>query len=628
MLQLLWLIPTLPIAGFIILILIGTQLRRQTVSIIGVGSIAASTTITALVAVSFLASPPPGDHYSQTLWTWMEVGSFTSNFTFYLDALSLVMVSVVTLVGLLIHLYSTSFMAVDEAYSRFFAYMNLFVASMLLLLLGEDLLLTYLGWEGVGLCSYLLIGFWYKDRANARAAMKAFIVTRVGDAAMAVGLFILVVHFGTLHIPSLMKAISEYPVGSPLCTAVALLLLAGAVGKSAQLPLQTWLPDAMAGPTPVSALIHAATMVTAGVYLIARTDAVFLKSPVAMIAVADIGLATLLLAALSACVQHDIKKILAYSTMSQIGYMFLALGVGAWYAAIYHFVTHALFKSALFLGAGVLIQALHEEHNIFRMGGMRKVFPGTHGAFLAGALTLAALPPLTLTFNSKDVILNEVLLLSAGGGLLWMLGLIGAFLTAFYTFRLFFVVFLGSAPERLSRNEPRIMIYPAIILAFLASAAGLPELIRTITGTEGFYDFLNTAMPRVSDESGPAGAWGLQTIYAAASLVAIGLTYILYVRRRDVLNGLLDTPGLAMLHRLLETGWGFDWVYARLFVKPYVWVAMTNRDDILDDTPRGLSRACLLYNRVLSLCVNGNVRWYVGVIAIGSAVLLALVILL
>ncbi len=626
--QLLWLVPTLPIAGFIVLILAGAKLRQRTVSIIAVGSVAASTVVTGLLAVSFLASPPAENHYSQTLWTWVHAGNFTAKVTLYLDALSLVMVSVVTLVGLLIHLYSTSFMADDKAYSRFFAYMNLFVGSMLVLLLGEDLLLTYLGWEGVGLCSYLLIGFWYKDRANARAAIKAFIVTRIGDAAMAVGLFILVVHFGTLHIPSLMEVISEYPVGSPLCAIVALLLLAGAVGKSAQLPLQTWLPDAMAGPTPVSALIHAATMVTAGVYLVARTHAVFIKSPGVMMAVAGIGTATLLLAALSACVQQDIKRILAYSTMSQVGYMFLALGVGAWYAAVYHFVTHALFKSALFLGAGVLIQALHEEHNIFKMGGMRKFFPGTHGAFLAGALTLAALPPLTLTFNSKDVVLNQVLLLPARGGLLWVLGLIGAFLTAFYTFRLFFVVFSGPAHGEPSRNGPRIMVYAVIVLASLASVAGLPELMRIIMGTEGFYDFLSTAMPRVPDDLGLASEWGLQTIYAATSVAAIGLAYGLYVRRRGVVDGILRTPGLTMLYRLLEMGWGFDWVYARLLVKPYMWIAQANRDDFVDGVSHGLAQACRIYNRVLSLSVNGNVRWYVGAISIGSAILLAFVILL
>jgi NADH-quinone oxidoreductase subunit L len=628
MLRLLWLIPTLPIIGFVALILFGARLTRRTVSVIAVGSIAASTLVTSVVAISFLASPPAGNHYSQMLWAWFQVGGFGANFAFYLDALSLTMASVVTFVGLLIHLYSTSFMGEDQAYSRFFAYMNLFVGSMLLLLLGEDLLLTYVGWEGVGLCSYLLIGFWYRDRANARAAMKAFIVTRVGDAAMAVAFFILVTRFGTLRIPALMQAISEYPAGSALCTTVALLLLAGAVGKSAQLPLQTWLPDAMAGPTPVSALIHAATMVTAGVYLIARTHVVFMKAPVVMMVVAAVGAATLLLAAFSACVQQDIKRILAYSTMSQIGYMFLALGIGAWYAAIYHFVTHALFKSALFLGAGILIQALDEEHNIFKMGGMRRFFPATHRAFLAGALTLAALPPLTLTFNSKDVILNQALQLPGGGNLLWTLGLMGAFLTAFYTFRLFFVVFCGPAQSEPKANAPRIMVYTLSALVLLAALSGLPEFIKTVTGTEGFYDFLNTAMPKARDELGATRVWGLQALYAAVSVIAIALAYVLYVRGRGAVEAILRIPGVTALHQLLIAGWGFDWLYRNLVVRPYVWIARTNRYDFLDGLSHGVAEACQICHRALSVSVSGNVRWYVGGIAIGSLIALAFVILL
>ncbi len=628
MLQLLWLIPTLPLLGFVVLVLLGTRLGRKAVSVIAVGSVAASTLVTAAVAVAFLARTPAGNSYSQTLWTWFQVGHFTTNVAFYLDALSLTMVSVVTFVGLLIHVYSTSFMAKDKAYSRFFAYMNLFVGSMLVLLLAKDMLLTYAGWEGVGLCSYLLIGFWYKDRANARAAMKAFIVTRVGDAAFAVALFILVVQFGTLDIPSVMQSFSSYPAGSSLCVAVALLLLGGAVGKSAQLPLQTWLPDAMAGPTPVSALIHAATMVTAGVYLIARTHAVFLKAPAVMTVVAAVGAVTLLLAAFSACVQHDIKRILAYSTMSQIGYMFLALGVGAWYAAIYHFVTHALFKSALFLGAGVLIQALNEEHNIFKMGGLRRFFPGTHRAFMAGSLTLAALPPLTLTFNSKDVILNQALELPQGGGLFWVLGLIGAFLTAFYTFRLFFVVFSGPTHTEPAPRAPRRMVYTLSILAFLAALSGTPELLKTLTGAEGFYEFLHTAMPKVSDKLGTAQLWGLQALYASLSIVAIGLAYTLYVRRRNVVETILRMPGVTSLHRLLFAGWGFDWVYANVVVRPYVWIARISRDDILNLWPRGVAQACQLCHQGLSLSVTGNARWYVGGIAVGSVIALALVIFL
>jgi len=626
MLPLLWLIPALPIAGFVVLVLIGARLRRRTVSTIAVGSVAASTVVAMLIAIQFLAFPPEGDRYSQTLWTWFKAGDLVSTVAFYLDALSLTMVLVVTFVGLLIHLYSTAFMADDRGYARFFAYMNLFVGAMLVLLLGEDLLLTYLGWEGVGLCSYLLIGFWYKDPANARAALKAFIVTRVGDAAMAVGLFVLVTHFETLHIPTLTRAISQYPAGSALCTVAAILLLAGAVGKSAQLPLQTWLPDAMAGPTPVSALIHAATMVTAGVYLVARTHAIFVKAPAVMTIVAILGAATLLLAGFSACVQHDIKRILAYSTMSQVGYMFLALGVGAWYAAIYHFVTHAFFKSALFLCAGVLIKAIHEEHDIFRMGGMRRFFPGTYRAFLAGALTLAAVPPLTVTFNSKDVILNQAWLWPQGGTILWTLGLVGAFLTAFYTFRLLFVVFWGPAAGTPDPKEQPTLVFPLSLLALLAALSGLPELLKATAGAGGFYNFLDTALPKTPRDLDHTTAWGFQAVYAATSVVAIGLAYVLYVRARPVVDGVLQVPAVMALHRFLKEGWGFDWLYTNAIRRPYVWIARRNRNDFLDGLSSGVAHACQTYHSALSASVNGNVRWYVGAIAVGSVLVLAFVI--
>ena len=361
-----------------------------------------------LVAADFVISPPAGHAYTEFLWTWISVAGFQPHIGFYLDALSLVMILVVTFVGFWIHLYSAEFMMHDEGYSRFFAYMNLFVASMLTLLLADNLLLLYLGWEGVGLCSYLLIGFWYRDPANGLAARKAFIVTRVGDTAMLLGLFLLFTSLGTMQIQDLMHRASEqWAVGSTLAVAAALLLLGGAVGKSAQLPLQVWLPDAMAGPTPTSALIHAATMVTAGVYLIARTHVLFALAPVAQLTVAAVGAATLVLAGCSALTQHDIKRVLAYSTVSQIGYMFLALGVGAWSAAIFHFVTHAFFKALLFLGAGVIIEALHDEHSIFRMGGLRKELPVAFWTFLIGGCSLAGLPFITAGFYSKDLIIWE-----------------------------------------------------------------------------------------------------------------------------------------------------------------------------------------------------------------------------
>ena len=305
-----------------------------------------------LVAVSFITSPPPGDAYRQVLWTWFDAGGLAPQIAFYLDAMSVIFILVITVVGFLIHLYSMEFMESDEGFTRFFIYMNLFVASMLVLVLADNLLLLYLGWEGVGLCSYLLISFWQRDLQSVYAGRKAFIVTRVGDTALIVGLFLLFTQLHTLEIQPLMAgAAKEWAAGSGFAVAAAALLLGGAVGKSAQLPLQTWLPDAMAGPTPVSALIHAATMVTAGVYLIARTNVLYTLAPDVRLAVAIVGTVTLLYACFSALAQHDIKRVLAYSTMSQIGYMFLALGVAGWSAAIFHFMTHAFFKALLFLAA-------------------------------------------------------------------------------------------------------------------------------------------------------------------------------------------------------------------------------------------------------------------------------------
>ncbi|HMA54071.1 MAG TPA: NADH-quinone oxidoreductase subunit L, partial [Acidobacteriota bacterium] len=454
MATLLWLIPVLPLLGFLVLGIFGRAMSRRLVAAIGVGLVGVSAALTLILALRFAGSPPPGDSLTASYWTWFEAGGLNPGISFRLDALSLVFSLVVTCVGFLIHLYSAGFMAGDEGYSRFFAWMNLFVGSMLVLVLGSNLLVLYLGWEGVGLCSYLLIGFWYKDPKNVRAAAKAFIVTRVGDTALAVGLLLIVTKLGTLDIQEVAaRAVAQWPAGSALAVAAAALLVGGAVGKSAQLPLQTWLPDAMAGPTPVSALIHAATMVTAGVYLIARMHVLFELAPPVRLAVGVLGAATLLIAGASALVQVDIKRILAYSTMSQIGYMFLALGAGAWSAAVFHFVTHAFFKALLFLGAGVIILGLKEEHDIFKMGGMRKELPLVFWTFLAGAASLAALPLVTAGFYSKEWILSAVR--SGGGGAgawLYAAGLAGAFLTVLYTFRVVFAVFFGPEKTPISRR--------------------------------------------------------------------------------------------------------------------------------------------------------------------------------
>ena len=414
-----WLIPALPLAGFLILALSGGRLKAQVAAGVGCVSVGLSMAAALLVLADFIHAPPAGLAYSRPLWTWFAAGGLACGIGFYLDSLSLVMTAVITVVAFLIHLYSVRFMEGEnkeldskaryEGYGRFFAYMNLFVASMLILVLADNLLLLYLGWEAVGLCSYLLIGFWYGEAANARAAVKAFVVTRIGDTALIIGLFLLASHLGSLQIQEVMqRAGGLWVPGSLVASAAAALLLGGAVGKSAQIPLQVWLPDAMAGPTPVSALIHAATMVTAGVYLIARMHPLFTLAPGVLLVVAVIGASTLLIAAGSACVQRDIKRALAYSTMSQVGYMFLALGVGAWSAAIFHLVTHAFFKALLFLSAGVVIQALGNEHDIFRMGGLRKALPVAFWTFLIGAASLSALPFVTAGFYSKDLILRLV----------------------------------------------------------------------------------------------------------------------------------------------------------------------------------------------------------------------------
>ena len=409
--ELTWLIPLLPLASAVLLMATAQFIPRKLVPVLGVGSVGLAA-LCVLALVMNWEEP-----YQQILWEWMDVVTadfnFYLEFGFYVDELTLVMLSVITGVGFLIHLYSAEFMADDPSIARYFAYLNLFVAAMLILVLADNLLLLYLGWEGVGVCSYLLVGFWYQEPANGTAARKAFIVTRVGDAAMLLGLFLLFAEMGTLEFQIMEQHIYDHlydpdpwwqPVGGDWNIALATaLLLAGAVGKSAQLPLHTWLPDAMAGPTPVSALIHAATMVTAGVYLVARTHHVFLMAPAVLMAVAVVGLLTLLLAAFAALNQRDIKRILAYSTISQIGYMFLGLGVGAWSAAIFHLMTHAFFKALLFLGAGAVIHCLHHEHDIFRMGGLRTRLPVAFWSFLIGSAALAALP-FTSGFFSKDLI--------------------------------------------------------------------------------------------------------------------------------------------------------------------------------------------------------------------------------
>jgi NADH-quinone oxidoreductase subunit L len=622
MISLLWLIPALPFASALVLVLFGSRFSRTATAAVGVGSIGLSALITILVAASFFSAPPSGNSYTQVLWTWINVAGFEPEIGFYLDALSLVMVLVVTFVGFLIHIYSAEFMIEDEGYSRFFAYMNLFVASMITLLLANNLLLLYLGWEGVGLCSYLLIGFWYRDPANGRAARKAFIVTRVGDTAMSLGLFMLFTRLGTLQIQDLMQRASEqWPTGSTYAVIAALLLLGGAVGKSAQLPLQVWLPDAMAGPTPTSALIHAATMVTAGVYLIARTHVLFSLAPAAQFAVAVVGAGTLLLAGFSALTQHDIKRVLAYSTISQIGYMFLALGVGAWQAAIFHFMTHACFKALLFLGAGVIINALHDEHSIFRMGGLRKELPVAFWTFLIAGCSLAGLPFITAGFFSKDLIIWDALSAERGHPGLWIAGMVGALLTSLYTFRLIFRVFFGPAGTPVTKRPGYAMTVPLLVLAFLSIVAGYLK--------QPLLDFLHSVLPPTIEA--PTGALTEIHSEAMAALVfLIGLYfgYLFHLQKRSLADAIAANPVGRALHQWWFAGWGFDWVYDKAFVQPFIWAAEINKSDFVDAFYTGVAQLTERFYRGLSQTETGRVRWYAMGMAAGSVLFIAMVLFL
>jgi NADH-quinone oxidoreductase subunit L len=563
------------------------------------------------------------------LWTWIGVGNFNPGISFQLDALSLIMMLVVTFVGFFIHLYSAEYMEESEGYSRFFAYMNLFVGSMLILVLADNLLLLYLGWEGVGLCSYLLIGFWYKDPANGYAARKAFIVTRVGDTAFAIGLFLLFANLGTFNIQELMHQASlQWPTGSFLPVAASLLLLGGAVGKSAQLPLQTWLPDAMAGPTPTSALIHAATMVTAGVYLIARTHVLFELAPAVMLVVAILGAATLLLAGFSALTQWDIKRVLAYSTISQIGYMFLALGVGAWSAAILHFMVHAFFKALLFMGAGVIILGLEEEHNMFKMGGLRRQVPLTFWTFLIGSLSLAALPLVTAGFYSKDLILFEAYSSPNGSPWLWAAGLVGALLTSIYTFRMVFLTFFGEAKSKLEHKPGWRLEVPLLVLAFLSVVGGLVELPPSLGDHPFFSNFLSSILPAAAVTGGASTELILEIVSGAVSLFGIYLAYLFFLRRPQVSAQISRSPLGNTLHRFWFSGWGFDWLYNRVFVWPIVWLAHINKDDVVDSFYDGVAVVATFLNQALSRTQSGRVRHYALGIAIGAIIIIGMVVLL
>lgn len=621
MINLLWLIVALPFSGALVLALAGRKLSRTGVSIIGAGSVSLAAIITILAGIDFMSGNSTGVAFVQNLWQWINTGGLTPKIAFHLDAVSLIFIFVITFVGALIHIYSVEFMWKEEGFARFFTYMNLFIGFMLTLVLADNLLLLYLGWEGVGLCSYLLIGFWYKNPDNGYAARKAFIVTRVGDTALAIAFFMLFMTFGTLNISEILRAAPEtWNTGNGMAVTVALLLLGGAVGKSAQLPLQTWLPDAMAGPSPVSALIHAATMVTAGVYLIARTHVLFSLAPFAQTVVAVIGAVTLLMAGFSALNQHDIKRVLAYSTISQIGYMFLALGVGAWSAAVFHFMIHAFFKALLFLGAGAVILALNHEHNMFKMGGLRKKMPVVFWTFLIAAGSLAALPLITAGYFSKDKILWLAYSSEQGSVLLWLAGLAGAFITALYTFRMVFITFFGKLKTEPTQRPGMWMTVPLIILAFLSFAGGyieIPENMGDFALLSGFTEGTLPATP--TQKMGHSMELIFQLIAAAVALAGLFVAFKRYYQKAA------SEPKRNALEQFFYKGWNFDWAYDRLFVNPFVWLAKMNKNDVVDLFYKGMATGTQSLNRLLSATQNGKIRWYAMVVAIGSIIILTII---
>ena len=623
MLHLLWLVPAFPLFSATLLMASCGRLPHPLVALLGVGSLALSAVTAAALSIAFLRAPPPGDAFTLTLWHWISLGPFTPTAALYLDPLSLVMMLVVTVVGFLILLYSSEFMSGDEGYSRFFAYMNLFVTAMLVLILASNLLFLYVGWEGVGLCSYLLIGFWYQDPANGLAARKAFIVTRIGDTGLMIGLFLLFSQLGTLDIqPLMLRATQSWPPGTALPTLAAALLLLGALGKSAQIPLQTWLPDAMAGPTPVSALIHAATMVTAGVYLIARTHVLFALAPSVQLTVAILGAATLLTAAFAALNQSDIKRILAYSTISQIGYMFLALGAGAWSAAIFHFMIHAFFKALLFLAAGAITLRLHHEQNIFRMGGLAKLLPVAFLSFLIGSASLAALPLVTAGFYSKEMILSAAWSVPV----LWLGGVITAFVTALYIFRAVFIVFFGEAKTHVSGHSGLRITLPLAILSALALTGGFVETPPALGGVTLFSNLLASVFGPTPTPAG--GAETTRLIFASLMSVAgIALAYALYCPPSQRLATWASTPTLTAWRNFFLGGWGFDTLYTRLIVSPFLTLARLNRDDVIDKLYQAIAQAARWLHRLLQQTQTGRIRWYAGWLAAGSIVTLAVAVL-
>ncbi len=661
----LWLIPLLPFAGFLINGTVGRKLPRA-----GVSAVALLFTALPAAIVFWLACTMHATHQEIIQLVgrpWIAVTGFQVNFAFTVDHLTLIMLSVVTGVGFLIHVYSVGYMAHEEGYWRFFAYLNLFMFFMLVLVLAESFLLLFVGWEGVGLASYLLVGFYFKKDSAANAGKKAFIVNRIGDFGFLLAMFLLIVHFGNLSFTRIFSTITLHPeLHGGFLTAIALLLVLGAAGKSAQIPLYVWLPDAMEGPTPVSALIHAATMVTAGIYMVARCHTLFDRSPYALGVVAIIGAATAIFAACIGMVQHDIKRVLAYSTVSQLGYMFLACGVAAYSAAIFHLVTHAFFKALLFLAAGSVIHALSGEQDMRLMGGLRTKMPITFWTMSAGVFAIAGIYPFAGFFSKDEILYRTFVSLNPLGTLLWLVGLITAGMTSFYMFRLWFKTFFGEprfdehnlghdthahltadaehdsgqATHAHSVHEsPRIMLAPLVLLAILSVAGGWIGIPAALGGHNEIEHFLDPVFhPTVLGKPSfhPDFIWNgnshLELALAAVSLAAaaIGFLFAWLFYYRKPLTAAALAARAPFLYNLVANKFYIDELYNALLVQPLLMFARGLGFVVDRGLVNGIPAAAAATTRGLGAISrrmqSGNIRSYAGWLALGAAAVLAVMI--
>ena len=614
-----------PLIGFILLAAGRNKLPENVAAIIGVGSVGLSALFALIAGFDFVNNGSVAT--TQHLWTWFSVGGFAPGFSLHLDGLSLLMMGMITGVGFLIHIFASWYMRGEEDFARFFSYFNLFVTSMLLLVLGDNLALLFLGWEGVGLCSYLLIGYYYSNPENGKAAIKAFTVTRVGDVFLLIALFLIFQQFGTLNIAEIVARAPEVMVQSSSITIwTALMLFLGAAGKSAQIPLQTWLADAMAGPTPVSALIHAATMVTAGVYLCCRMFAVFELAPEVMMFISITGAVTLLVAGFAALVQTDIKRILAYSTMSQLGYMFMAVGAEAYQAGLFHMLTHAFFKALLFLSSGAVILAYHHEQNIFKMGGLFKRNKFLFACFAIGGGALAAIPFITVGFFSKDAILGAVWVQGQSVAVytsLYWVGVAGAFLTSIYTFRLIWVVFFGE--EKTPYHEIKGVTYwgPLAILAVLSTFVGaaLKAPVESI---------LNAAkIPAFNiPEALEAGMHGAEYTAVGIALAGLAIGVGLFAFAYGAVKSFAQSSFGVGLVNICRNALGFDALYDLVFVKPYLLIAKILGRDPIDNLWLVLPAIVKSGNSFTSKRQTGSLREYASSMSFGVVVLLMVLIVI